>query len=202
MQQDNKKLQIWSNINKLWFDTWKLVTTPTTSIPTSSTPTSSTTSTPPSSFSSFSRYPSPPSSSSASSSIFMLFEPSSSSSSSASPQRYSDILHRAFFTPELQQSWENLSMTSDHLVEQIRNLSLHELQPHVHQRNGGKTLVALSVKPNKTDVEHCPICLDNEDDNVKEWTRYPCCKNYGHLECSKKALENDMRCPMCRRLIP
>jgi hypothetical protein len=86
------------------------------------------------------------------------------------------------------------------VFQRVRHLSLYDPYSNASLRNGGNTLATLPHPPSHAEVENCPICLDN--DRTVSWTQFPCCKNYGHETCTRRALQRDMRCPICRTRIP
>jgi hypothetical protein len=87
------------------------------------------------------------------------------------------------------------------LLHTVMNRSLLERQPLPEsRRNGGTTLSALAAAPTPAQAEHCFICLDS--DRAQAWAQMPCCRNFAHLDCARRGLQNDRRCAICRAPIP
>jgi hypothetical protein len=82
----------------------------------------------------------------------------------------------------------------------VMERSMQERGRSTARGGGGNSLVALPIAPTETDAAHCTICLD--DDRETPWTRFPCCKNYGHLACSQRWLQSNAKCAICRATIP
>lgn len=89
----------------------------------------------------------------------------------------------------------------DSALSSILNRTLYDAQPTPSNlRNGGSTLIVLDAPPTLAEGENCPICLDN--DPGQTWAQFPCCKKFGHLECTKRWLATNIRCPICRTPVP
>ena len=85
------------------------------------------------------------------------------------------------------------------LLSNILNRSLHFQQPHIKKGSQGASMKEINLPTEKMN-EACPICLETSNENkVLKWSQFPCCKNYIHIECAKKHLQSDERCPMCRK---
>lgn len=90
--------------------------------------------------------------------------------------------------------------SSERMFQSLLNRSLYDRHTVASRQNGGTSLTALAQPPLPDNCENCPICLDS--DRAQPWCQLPCCRNYGHIECTKKCLAQDNRCFICRTVIP
>jgi hypothetical protein len=70
--------------------------------------------------------------------------------------------------------------------------------PHV-PGDGGHQLRPLPQTHSFPPDTSCPICLCTPTETQDVWTQLPCCRAHMHLGCAKTHLNNDRRCPMCRK---
>jgi hypothetical protein len=102
--------------------------------------------------------------------------------------------------PAFQQQQQQ-QQANDASFQNLLHQTLYTLQPNHHQGGGGQTLSALPATSLPVSDTKCAICLSTVTESTPEesWSKLPCCNNYLHLECAKRHLQNDRRCPMCRR---
>jgi hypothetical protein len=96
-------------------------------------------------------------------------------------------------------------------ISELLHRSLYDHQPSRQSRGGGTSLVAITAAdalatatPNADgSPPRCPICLDDlQVTDSNDWCMFPCCKQPVHMQCAKRALGDNVRCPMCRTLVP
>jgi len=86
----------------------------------------------------------------------------------------------------------------NNILQTLLHQTLLTHHPHV-QGNGGHQLTALSASDAIPADTNCLICLCNPTESQEPWSRMPCCRIYMHLTCAKTHLQNDRRCPQCRK---
>lgn len=85
--------------------------------------------------------------------------------------------------------------------EQVQEESFRAYIPK-YVPSEGKTLISV-FSSNELKNTTCSICLEAYQEKEVDtlWSQVPCCRQHFHMKCIRTSVQNDQRCPLCRKPI-